>query len=89
MSQFREVFAPKANEGDAVDDAFDTNWRESFPDSDAKPSSAFKRKESLRKIKSGVNRMIDTLTRNRFGIDIPEKFQRRKFLIIRNVTFQN
>ena len=60
-SKFREV-APKANEGDAVDDAFDTSWRESFPDSDAKPSGAFKRKESLRKIKSGVNKMIDSLT---------------------------
>ena len=26
-----------------------------------------KRRDSMRKIKSGVNRMIDTLTRTRFG----------------------
>ena len=69
------------------------NWRESVTDNvEEKRGSGgggVKRRESMRKIKSGVNRMIDTLTRNRFGIDIREKFQRRKFLFMRNVTFQN
>ena len=43
------------------------NWSESLTDNVEENRGGVKRRDSMRKIKSGVNRMIDTLTRTRFG----------------------
>ena len=58
---------PKQNDVDVVIDA---SWSESLADNvEGKRSSSVKRrKDSMRKIKSSVNRMIDTLTKTRLGM---------------------
>ena len=44
-------------------------WRESLPDTfeGKRSSGSVKRRDSMRKIKSSVNRMIESLTKTRFG----------------------